>query len=232
LLVVLLLSAGTFGLRTYFRINPPAWLAFWQEEDTDLSTMFEEISESPIQPSEQTPSAPAPLSSEEPQEGEAPAPPAETPPDPEKAAEKPEPGPTRREPPPKPEPVAAPPSETGEEKLPFTRDAEARASLRRGRYTDAAGLWKKGLERIPSSRYAIQIAIFCEVSSIKRSWEESKENSLFYVVSSPFKGRPCYRACWGVYESRSEAERAHAAMPRYFRELKHKPQIVRVSSLR
>jgi outer membrane biosynthesis protein TonB len=230
LFVVFLLAAGAFGLRTYFRINPPAWLAFWQEEATDLSMTFKDKLESPIPPSEQTSAAPAPLSSEEPQEGERTAPEAETPPEPEMAAERAEPAPARREPPPEPEPVAAPPSETG--KLPFPRDAEARASLRRGRYTDAADVWKKDLERIPSSHYAIQIAIFCEVSSVKRSWEESNQGASFYIVSSPFKGRPCFRACWGVYENRSKAERAKAAMPRYFQELRYKPQIVRVSSLR
>ncbi|UCF81515.1 MAG: DUF4388 domain-containing protein [Acidobacteriota bacterium] len=231
LLVVFLVAAGAYGLRTYFRINPPAWLAFWQEEATDLSTVLREKIESPIEPSEQTPAAaPAPPSSEEPQEGEAPVPPAETPPEPEKAAPVERQEPVPKEPSPEPEPVPTPPSGTG--KLPFLRDAEARASLRRGRYTDAADTWKEDLRKIPSSRYAIQIGIFCEVSSVKRSWEESKASSSFYIVSSPFKGRPCFRACWGVYESRREAERAKAAMPRYFRELKYKPQIVRVSSLK
>jgi hypothetical protein len=230
LFVVFLLAAGTYGLRTYFRNNPPAWLAFWQEEATDISSVLREKIESPIPPPEQTPeAAPALPSSEEPQEGEAPA---ETPPEPGKAAPVDRREPAPKEPPPEPEPAAAPSAETGEGKLPFPRDAEARASLRRGRYTDAADVWKKDLGKIPSSRYAIQIAIFCEVSSIKRSWEESNRGASFYIVSSPFKGRPCYRACWGVYESRSGAERARAAMPRYFRELRHKPQIVRVSSLR
>ena len=33
-----------------------------------------------------------------------------------------------------------------------------------------------------------------------------------------FKGRACYRMCWGIYDTRQGAEAALAGLPLYFRQ--------------
>jgi hypothetical protein len=39
-----------------------------------------------------------------------------------------------------------------------------------------------------------------------------------FILPVDYKGRACYRMCWGVYDSRQGAETALAALPTYFRQ--------------
>ena len=128
-------------------------------------------------------------------------------------------------------PAPEPSSEPGAA-LPFAHTGEARAQLLEGRYARAARTWKEDLAGVPSSRYTIQIAIFCEESSVKRSLEESKESPSLYITPAGMRKRTCYRTCWGVYADRSGAERAYAQLPPYFTGFRNKPKIVRLSSLK
>ncbi len=39
-----------------------------------------------------------------------------------------------------------------------------------------------------------------------------------FILPTSYKGKACYRLCWGVYDSRPAAEAALASLPAYFRQ--------------
>jgi septal ring-binding cell division protein DamX len=128
---------------------------------------------------------------------------------------------------PTPAPAAAPVSA-----LPFPNDTEARRLLVEGRFADAAKTWKKDITGVPSSRYTVLLAIMCEESSVRKAASEQGKTSAFFILPMTFKGRSCYRAAWGIYRTRDEAEKAYQSMPAYFREMSHKPVIGSAGALK
>ena len=47
-----------------------------------------------------------------------------------------------------------------------------------------------------------------------------------FIVPVSFKGRDCYRLCWGLYPSEGAAESALRTLPAYFREGGAKPRVI------
>lgn len=59
--------------------------------------------------------------------------------------------------------------------------------------------------------YAVQFAILCQESSVENSMKVG--GSDFWFVPIEYQGRSCYRALWGRYASRADAERGATSIP-------------------
>ncbi len=109
--------------------------------------------------------------------------------------------------------------------------SECREKLKKGDYNGAA---KKGLAAIKSedsSKYTIQLELVCQKQSIAKAFEFAPKGSKFFVVPTNFHGRNCFKICWGIYSTESEAKQAISELPDYFLTQDYKPQITQLTSL-
>lgn len=157
------------------------------------------------------------------------APPSEASPAPSEAPPAPatpEPGPSvaapRPIPTPRPAAAAAP---TGATTL-----AAARTLLREGRLSEAANGFVTNLRQGSSGSFSIQLLVACSDETVEKALASVAAPDL-YILPVNYKGRPCYRVCWGLYEDEPRADSAVRTLPDYFRKGGSKPRVVPTSGL-
>jgi hypothetical protein len=101
---------------------------------------------------------------------------------------------------------------------------EARNLLRSGQL-DAAGRGFLAHVKSQPGSSTIQILVACSAETVQKATTNVGGPELFIVPVS-FKGRDCYRLCWGLYPSEGAAESALRTLPAYFHEGGAKPRVV------
>jgi septal ring-binding cell division protein DamX len=94
--------------------------------------------------------------------------------------------------------------------------ADARAQLRRGGLTEAAQAFAANLRQSSPGAFSIQLLVACSPETVEKALASVPDPDL-YILPVNYKGRPCYRVCWGLYESEARAESAIRTVPDYFR---------------
>ena len=94
--------------------------------------------------------------------------------------------------------------------------AEARALLQSGNLDAAAQGFAATLKAAPASSASVQILVACSPETVQKAVQNAGSPDLF-IVPVNYKGRDCYRLCWGLYESASRAASAMPNLPEYFR---------------
>jgi len=79
-------------------------------------------------------------------------------------------------------------------------------------------------------RFSLQLLVACAPENVQKALAAVPAEELF-ILPVDLKGRACFRLCWGVYESRSAAEAAAAALPSYFRQGGAAPRLSPLSEL-
>jgi hypothetical protein len=67
--------------------------------------------------------------------------------------------------------------------------------------------------------------VACSPETVHKAVQNVPGDDLF-ILPVNYKGRDCYRICWGVYPDRTTAEAAARAFPTYFRENSISPRIL------
>jgi hypothetical protein len=93
---------------------------------------------------------------------------------------------------------------------------------------DAAAGFEANLRKAPG--YSIQLLIACSEETVTKAVRSVAANEL-YIVPVNFKGRNCYRLCWGVYEDAPRANAAIRSLPEYFRKGGATPKVLPTSGL-
>lgn len=93
----------------------------------------------------------------------------------------------------------------------------ARDLLRQGSLPEAARGFVAALAPDARGRFSLQVLTACSPDTVQKAVSAVAGDELFILPVS-FKGRDCYRLCWGVYGSRAEAEAATAQVPAYFQQ--------------
>jgi hypothetical protein len=93
----------------------------------------------------------------------------------------------------------------------------ARALLAQGALPDAARAFAASMAPAARGRFSLQVLVACAPENVQKAVAAVPGEDLF-ILPVDVKGKPCYRLCWGVYESRPEAEAALAGLPAYFRQ--------------
>lgn len=78
-----------------------------------------------------------------------------------------------------------------------------------------------------STRFAVQLAAVCEVSSLETSL--SRGGASVWFVPAQIGNRSCFRVLWGRYPDRASANRGLSELPQFFRS--GRPVVVEVSSV-
>jgi hypothetical protein len=119
---------------------------------------------------------------------------------------------------------AATPSRTGPPNL-----AEARTLLANGALEQAAAGFAATVRAAPPASASVQILVACSPETVQKAVQVAGSPELF-IVPVNYKGRGCYRLCWGLYESASRAESAVPSLPEYFRR-EARPRVVAASEI-
>jgi hypothetical protein len=87
---------------------------------------------------------------------------------------------------------------------------------------------RKRLASEPATRFAIQLELACEVSSLTKSWKHDRPAGSMWLLVTPHRGRDCFRVLWGRYRTREAAMRAKADIPPFFVTPSNRPRVVAV----
>jgi hypothetical protein len=103
--------------------------------------------------------------------------------------------------------------------------AGARGFLLKGDLPQAALTFAASMKASPASDFSIQILVACSDETVQKALQNVSAPELF-IVPVNFKGRDCYRVCWGLYESDAKAAAALHEVPEYFRKGGATPKVV------
>ena len=85
--------------------------------------------------------------------------------------------------------------------------------------------------RAESGHHTLQLAVICEASSIARLVDAMNSEEGFYFVATEMRGRPCFKALWGVYGTPEEAQAAIGRVPAELRDPASPPLVLSVAKL-
>lgn len=114
-----------------------------------------------------------------------------------------------------PEPAAPPPSPVDISPL-----EKANRSLLAKDFPGAADQYRDILSRSPGGAYTLQILLACQASTVAKMIPPPEES---YLLPIRFKGKPCYRICWGSFPSRNAALRAGKQLPATYAKMTNNP---------
>ena len=103
--------------------------------------------------------------------------------------------------------ASAPPAASG---------GDARGLLRAGGYAGAARAFAAELQKGARGKHTVQLLVACSEETVQKAVAAVPADDLF-ILPVNYKGRACYRLCWGVYRSEPEAASAEGSLPDYFR---------------
>jgi len=106
----------------------------------------------------------------------------------------------------------------------------ARSLLLDGRFPEAADGFAATLRRVPAGTTSVQLLVACSSETVQKAVQNVSSADLFIVPVS-FRGRDCYRVCWGLYSSPSDAESATRSVPEYFTKGGASPRVVSASEI-
>jgi hypothetical protein len=121
-----------------------------------------------------------------------------------------------------------PPSPAAARPEPGAALAEARALLHNGSYAEAARRFEGAVHT--GANHTILILVACSTETIQKATEAVPAQELFILPTS-YKGKSCYRMCWGLYDSEERAASALRSLPDYFRNGGARPKVSTLSSL-
>jgi hypothetical protein len=105
---------------------------------------------------------------------------------------------------------------------------EARREGTRGYWVDRAARDQKRAAADRHGRFAVQLELACEVSSLVEAWRHDRPAGTMWVVTTSFQGRTCFRVLWGRYPSREAARRALGSAPSFFSTPRNHPMVVAI----
>jgi septal ring-binding cell division protein DamX len=89
--------------------------------------------------------------------------------------------------------------------------------MKQGDLQQAANAFRDALLKEPAQRYTIQLELVCRAESVAAGLREASQSAGYFILPSPYKGRPCYTACWGLFDSKRQAANALSTVPAFFR---------------
>jgi len=107
---------------------------------------------------------------------------------------------------------------------------EARAQLAAGQLAEAARGFAAHLRAAPRGTTSVQLLVACSGDTVQKAVSSVASPEL-YIVPVRFQGRDCFRLCWGLYASASEAAAAARALPDYFRKGGATPRVMSAAEL-
>jgi hypothetical protein len=106
---------------------------------------------------------------------------------------------------------------------------EARSLMTRGQLAQAANAFA-GSVRGGKDAFSIQILVACSDETVQKAMA-SVTAPEFFILPVHYKGKACYRLCWGIYDNEGRASSALGGVPEYFRQGGASPKVVKTSAI-
>src|SRR4029453_234261 len=74
------------------------------------------------------------------------------------------------------------------------------------------------------SRYSVQVLVACSGETVQKALDNVSSSEVF-ILPVNYRGKSCYRICWGLYESQDRATAALHSLPEYFRQGGASPKV-------
>jgi hypothetical protein len=104
----------------------------------------------------------------------------------------------------------------------------AAAAPERKPWLDRAEASRRRLASEPNTRYAVQLLLACEVSTLEGAFRHEQPAGSMWVLTTDHKGRTCFKVLWGRFGSPEEARRAKDRVPLHFVSSSNRPAVVAV----
>lgn len=127
--------------------------------------------------------------------------------------------------PPAPAPKARPTAPAAAKAAPAAPSSGRDAS--RQHWLDRAARDGQRLAGDRRTRYAIQLELVCEVSSLVDAFQHDRGGNM-WVLATPYQDRTCFRVLWGRYSTIEAAHRGLSGTPRFFSTPKNRPAVTGV----
>ena len=131
---------------------------------------------------------------------------------------------------PRPSATPPPPTTTLRASAPHAALGDAQGLLRAGGFADAARAFAAELQGGARGRYSVQLLVACSEETVQKAVSAVPADEL-YILPVNYKGRSCYRLCWGVYRNEPEAASALRSLPDYFRRGGATPKVSSLADL-
>ncbi|MDQ7088270.1 MAG: hypothetical protein Q9Q13_10635 [Acidobacteriota bacterium] len=106
---------------------------------------------------------------------------------------------------------------TGDAPAGATADPAEMARLARdGRVPEAAAMGATLARSGNPTQWTLQVLLACRPETVSRAFQKVRDPDL-RVYPTTFRGKNCYRLCWGRFASEASARDAIASVPAYFR---------------
>jgi hypothetical protein len=132
---------------------------------------------------------------------------------------------TATQPPATPPAPVAPPRDGG----PLTL-VQARTLMRQGQLPQAARGFQANVKSAPAGTLSVQLLVACAPETVQKAVDGVHSDELF-ILPVNYKGRDCFRMCWGLYANQARATAAMRALPEYFRVGGATPKVLPVATL-
>jgi septal ring-binding cell division protein DamX len=109
----------------------------------------------------------------------------------------------------------APPAPSTPSPAKPTGSSDPRVVLRAGGLADAARGFATDLRGKAPGHFSVQLLVACSEDTVHKAVAAVTADELF-ILPVNYKGKSCYRVCWGVYGSEAEAASAGRSLPEYF----------------
>jgi hypothetical protein len=107
---------------------------------------------------------------------------------------------------------------------------QARTLLRQGSLGEAARGFAAHLRSAPAGAASIQLFVACSPDTVQKAVAAVDAADLF-ILPVNYKGRDCFRMCWGLYESAASASQGVGSLPEYFVKGGASPRVMSRSEL-
>jgi uncharacterized protein DUF4388 len=108
--------------------------------------------------------------------------------------------------------------------------ADARNAFQRGEFPRAARDFASSLRKSGPGSYSVQLLVACSEETLQKAVQSVAAHELF-ILPVDYRGRSCYRVCWGIYESEALARSATREIPDYFRKGGASPKPVATAAI-
>ena len=101
--------------------------------------------------------------------------------------------------------------------------------LRRGQFAEAARDFTTEVKKA-GPRFSVQVIVACSGDTVQKALDNVSSSELF-ILPVNYRGKACYRICWGLYESQDRATAALLSLPDYFRQGGASPKVSPAAAL-
>ena len=125
-------------------------------------------------------------------------------------------------------PMSGVPADEGRSSGTAVLNARGQELVGRGEYAEAARVFKEMVAAEKGRRYAIQLELDCQESSLADAVRHGGRDASLFFVPRQLGSRSCYAVFWGLYANESAASAQISGVPRALVESGAKPHVVRV----